>query len=118
MTVAPSKTGSAKFYRYQPQFGEFVGPWRRAFAWTPVRSFDGQLVWLRSYRRRRCQKRDYLPGPLEQWWWNDADTSPNDVYWREAYEALVRQTGRDLNDGRGVCQCGRETARRNKEPAQ
>lgn len=26
-------------------------------------------------------------------------------YWRAAYEDLVRQTGRDLNDGHGVCKC-------------
>lgn len=26
-------------------------------------------------------------------------------YWRNAYEELVRQTGRDLNDGYGRCKC-------------
>lgn len=26
-------------------------------------------------------------------------------YWRSAYEELVRQTGRDLNDGYGLCKC-------------
>lgn len=35
--------------------------------------------------------------------------SPSDrrdgAYWRSAYEELVRQTGRDLNDGYGACKC-------------
>lgn len=55
----------------RPQFGDFVGPWRDAFAWLPTRTFDGALIWLRAYRRRRVQLHDYLPGPVTQWWWND-----------------------------------------------
>ena len=61
----------------RPQFGDFVGPWRKAFAWLPTKTYDGSLIWLRGYRRRRVQLHDYLPGPTTQWWWNDT------VEWRD-----------------------------------
>lgn len=55
----------------KPFFGDFVGPWRYAYAWLPIKSYDGHTIWLISYRRRRVQSHYYLPGPTLCWWWND-----------------------------------------------
>lgn len=54
----------------KPMFGDPIGPWRPWFAWYPVRSYDGVLLWLCKVGRRRIQKHDYLIGgePLAQWW--------------------------------------------------
>lgn len=53
--------------RYALQFGDFVGPWRPAFAWLPIQLFDGHWVWLRSLEKRRAQTHDYLT-PSGSWW--------------------------------------------------
>lgn len=50
------------------QFADRVGPPRRWFAWRPVRTFDGCLVWLRVVVRFRMQTKEYLPWPHRQWW--------------------------------------------------
>lgn len=34
-------------------------------------------------------------------WGKDEEARRDATYWRKAYEELVRQTGRDLNDGLG-----------------
>lgn len=52
----------------RPSFGDPVGPWRSWFAWKPVRSYDGVLLWLCRVGRRRIQKHDYLPGGADFWW--------------------------------------------------
>lgn len=36
----------------QLMFSEAIGPWETWFAWHPVRTFDGHLVWLTDVRRR------------------------------------------------------------------
>lgn len=51
-----------------PMFGNPVGPWRRLFAWWPVRLFDGTWVWLRFVSRRRIQLHQYLSGGSDHWW--------------------------------------------------
>lgn len=55
-----------------PLFGFPVGPWRRLFAWWPVRLFDGTLVWLRFVRRRRIQPHNYLYDGVNAAWWQYA----------------------------------------------
>lgn len=35
-------------------FSEPIGPWHNHFAWFPVRTYDGQFVWLQEVRRRPC----------------------------------------------------------------
>lgn len=37
------------------------------------------------------------------------------VYWRNAYETLVKQTGRDLNDGLGIDPRSRKAVRQKQE---
>lgn len=54
--------------RYKPLGGHAIGPWHNYFAWTPVRTYDYRIFWLRMIRRRRLQKNLTLPGPPVQWW--------------------------------------------------
>jgi len=51
-----------------PLFGEPIGPWHKWFAWRPVRTYDGRIVWGRYVLRRRIQKKLHLHRGLEQWW--------------------------------------------------
>ena len=53
---------------YGPVFGDWIGPPRQWWAWYPVRTFDGMLVWLRPVIRRRAQTKLTLPGPTLHWW--------------------------------------------------
>ena len=53
---------------FPPMFADPIGPWHVWFAWRPIRTTDGRLMWLRRVLRRRCQMHDYLPGPLDQFW--------------------------------------------------
>lgn len=50
-----------------PMFGFPIAPWHDWFAWRPVRTWTGQLVWLQTVQRRMCQKSSYLPGPIDMW---------------------------------------------------
>lgn len=52
----------------RPRFGFAVNEWAKCFAWLPVVTFDGRLVWLRPVMRRRFHLHDYLNGGPEQWW--------------------------------------------------
>jgi hypothetical protein len=52
---------------YEPMFGTPVSRWFRSFAWRPMNTLDRGWVWLRPVWRRRCQKHEYLPGPLSSW---------------------------------------------------
>ena len=52
---------------YTPMFGYPIGPWFRWFAWRPVRTEDRGWRWGRRVWRRRCQGKDFLPGPTIQW---------------------------------------------------
>lgn len=56
----------------KPRFGFPISDWHRAFAWWPVRTFDGRRVWLRSVMRRRYHEHEYLTHPghagMDQWW--------------------------------------------------
>ena len=49
------------------QFGFPISDWRRTFAWLPVRTFDGRLIWLRPVMTRRYHLHDYLTGGPDQW---------------------------------------------------
>jgi hypothetical protein len=51
----------------QPLFGFPMGPWHDHFAWWPVRTYDGRLVWLKWVRRRGIQKLQHLDGGDDQW---------------------------------------------------
>ncbi len=51
-----------------PLFGRPIGPWRVWFAWKPIRTFDGELLWLRRVKRRRIQAHPHLSLFDEQWW--------------------------------------------------
>ncbi len=63
---------------YEPMFGRPVGPWRRWWAWYPVRSFDGWWLWLRPVWARRIQSHTHLPGPMT-WWWQYRGNEPDHV---------------------------------------
>lgn len=43
-----------------PRFGFPITDWHKAFAWRPVRTFDGRWVWLPPVMRRRYHLHDYL----------------------------------------------------------
>lgn len=64
----------------KPLCGDFIGPWRRVFAWLPVRTFDGCWIWLRSVHRRRVQLHAYLVGPDRSGSWWFFATSPSDLH--------------------------------------
>ena len=53
---------------HTPMFGDPVAPWHLWFAWFPVRTWDGRLVWLSKVKRRLIQKHTYLSGPSYDWW--------------------------------------------------
>jgi hypothetical protein len=52
----------------KPRFGDTIGPWHRAFAWWPVRTYDQRLAWMRFIWRRCIQKHEYLYGGGDFWW--------------------------------------------------
>lgn len=52
----------------KPMFGWPVAGWHRYFAWKPVQTFDGRLMWLRFIHRRLIQRHDYLDGGPDNWW--------------------------------------------------
>lgn len=50
-------------------------PWRKWFAWHPVRCWDGRMMWLRfGYRRRMALKKDLIPIGNEFWVYSRYDT--------------------------------------------
>jgi hypothetical protein len=51
-----------------PLFGVPVAPWHMWFAWRPVRTWDGQIIWMRWVWRRWIQKKLHLIGATTMWW--------------------------------------------------
>jgi hypothetical protein len=51
-----------------PQFGFPIEQWHWWFAWFPVTTYDGRLVWLRRVMRRKIQKHNHLDGGPCDWW--------------------------------------------------
>jgi len=51
-----------------PRFGFPVAPWHWWFAWHPVRTFDGRLIWLRWVKRRLVQLHDHIDRGPDRWW--------------------------------------------------
>ena len=45
-----------------------LGETHKWFAWRPVTTYDGRLVWLKTVWRRRYQTKDFLDGPMLTWW--------------------------------------------------
>lgn len=50
------------------RFADPIGNWFRWFAWRPVGTSDHGVVWLLFVHRRRVQTKNYLDGPIDQWW--------------------------------------------------
>jgi len=55
-----------------PLFGTFIGPWRRWFAWHPVKTVYGEVKFLTAVMRRRVRKHEYLSGGSDGWWLHQA----------------------------------------------
>ncbi len=50
-----------------PLFGSPVSPWRKYFAWRPIKTWDNRFVWMRNVNRRLIQKHIYLDGGNDFW---------------------------------------------------
>lgn len=69
----PDGTGSIPYAQRQcdpakPLFGFPVADWHRWFAWRPVTTYDGRVIWLHTVERRLIQKRDWLNSGPDHWW--------------------------------------------------
>lgn len=49
-------------------FCDIIGDPEPAFAWWPVKCFDGRWVWMRPVWRRLCLRKPHLHGPDDPWW--------------------------------------------------
>jgi hypothetical protein len=51
-----------------PAFGAPVGEWTPWFAWYPVRTWDGRLIWLSYVYRQLVRRHSWVDfGPVK-WW--------------------------------------------------
>ena len=48
--------------------GVVLSPWHWWFAWRPVRTWDGRIVWLVPVKRRRVWLEPKCPGPCIDHW--------------------------------------------------
>lgn len=51
------------FPNHQLMFAHPVSPWRHWFAWRPVVTWDGRLIWLVPCIRRVLQLKDHISSP-------------------------------------------------------
>lgn len=49
-------------------FGHLIGPVEIWFAWFPVKTWYGSVVWLKKVRRQRLIKKGWLDGPDWECW--------------------------------------------------
>ena len=53
--------------KHRPMFSQYASPWHKWFAWRPVTTWDGRLVWLKVVYRRRIFPSLLIEGCADPW---------------------------------------------------
>jgi hypothetical protein len=53
----------------RPMFGYIGGSWHQWFAWHPIITYDGRMIWLKRVWRNRAFPYEYCTNATPWWWY-------------------------------------------------